>query len=126
MNWYKSIVFKGGQLGRTIGFPTLNLDPHVLGKPYKEGVYASLVEYAGQEYVGMLYLGPRLVLGETKQELEINVFDFDEEIYGQEIMFAIGEYIRSIANFTSFEEMKMQLEKDKKAVKSIINLPLAQ
>lgn len=118
MNWYKSKVYKGDQIGRTLGFPTLNLDSEVLGKPYKEGVYAALIEYDGEEHKGMLYLGPRLVLGETKQVLEINVFDFNKEIYGEEVMFAIREFIRPIANFSSLEEMKQQLGKDKEAVKA--------
>lgn len=116
MHWYKSKVYKGDQLGRTIGFPTLNLNPNVLNKPYQEGVYAALVEFAGKEYKGMLYLGPRLVLGETKQVLEINVFDFDQEIYDKEVLFHIGPYIRPIGNFLSLDAMKKQLEVDKKNV----------
>lgn len=119
MNWYKSKVYKGDQLGRTLGFPTLNLDVQVLDKPYKEGVYAALVEYENKEYSGMLYLGPRLVLGETKRVLEINLFDFDEEIYDKEVVFTLREYIRPIANFATLEEMKLQLEKDKEKVYSL-------
>ena len=119
MQSYKSKVYKGDQLGRTLGFPTLNLDPKVLHDFYKEGVYATVVEFEGKEYQGMLYLGPRLVLGETQQVLEINVFDFDQEIYDKEVNFTIGKFIREIANFPSLEEMKNQLEKDKKAVKNL-------
>ena len=113
---YKSIVHKGDQLGRTIGFPTLNLDIDVLTKNFDEGVYASTIIIDDKQYKGMLYIGPRLVVGETKKVLEINVFDFDKDVYGKEVSFAIEKYIRGISNFSSMEDMKKQLEKDKEAI----------
>jgi len=121
MNWYKSLVYKGDQLGRTIGFPTLNLDINVLTKHFDEGVYACTVKIDDKNYQGMLYIGPRLVVGETKTVLEIHVFKFDEEIYGKEVEFEIGKYIRGIANFSSMDQMKQQLQKDKKTILSLPN-----
>lgn len=116
MQWYKSTVHKGDQLGRTIGFPTLNLDATVLPEDFPQGIYASIVKIGKNEYKGALYFGPRLVLGETKNVLEIHVIDFEKEIYGQEVAFRIGAFIRPITNFSSMQEMQKQLEKDKEAV----------
>ena len=122
MSTYKSIVYKGDQLGRTIGFPTLNLDASVLPSDFQLGIYACSVKIEDKQYKGALYFGPRLVVGETKNVLEIHVLDFDKEIYGQEVEFEIGKYIRTISNFSSMEEMKIQLEKDKEAVLAQLNL----
>lgn len=114
--YYTSLVYKGDQLGRTIGFPTLNLDVTVLPKTMQEGIYAATVIIDGKTYKGALYFGPRLVVGETKNVLEIHVIIFNKEIYGQKVSFSIGKFIRKIANFSSMEEMKKQLDKDKQAI----------
>lgn len=116
---HMSIVHKGDQLGRTIGFPTLNLDVSVLPTDFRQGIYACRVTIENVIYKGALYFGPRLVVGETKNVLEIHVLDFDKEIYGQKVTFEIGTFIRPIANFASMEEMKRQLVKDKEAVRVV-------
>jgi len=110
--WYKTKVLPGAKNGRTIGFPTVNLDPHILISAFKEGIYASQVKYLGKTYVGALYLGPRLVKGEKNIILEIHILDFNKEIYGEEIMFSVGKFIREIMNFPSMQELKLQIEKD--------------
>ncbi len=112
MTTYKSTVTKGQQLGRTLGFPTLNLNPSVLPAEIKHGIYSSTIQIHGKEYKAALYLGPRLVLGETHPVLEIHVLNFHEEIYGEEVIFTIGDFIRDIANLPSLEDMKQQLKKD--------------
>src|SRR5579864_2072381 len=122
--WYSSKVFKGDQTGRTINFPTINLDPTVLPENMKPGVYAVFVAYKGKQYNGALYFGPRLVLGETQNVLEIHIFDFDKEIYDETIEFQIKDFIRGVKNFSSMEEMKKQLEKDIEKIKTISNIQL--
>src|SRR5260221_4770747 len=117
MKLYASRVFRGEQLGRTLDFPTANLDPNVLRNDYKEGIYSCTVVYEGNEYIGALYLGPRLVLGETNNVLEIHILDFDKEIYDKTIQFSLGSFIRIPSNFSSLEEMKIQLQKDIEAVR---------
>ena len=117
---YRTKVLPGLKLGRTIGFPTLNLDPEILPEDTPLGVHASLVTYNGQTYQGALYYGPRLVLNETKTILEIFLLGFDQEIYGEEIEFSLQRPIRGIMDFSSFDEMKAQLEKDAQAVKTAL------
>lgn len=110
--WYKTTVLQGQRNGRTIGYPTVNLDPHILSGSFKEGIYAAQIKYGGRIYLGALYLGPRLVKGEKNTILEIHILDFNSEIYGEEIEFEVGKYIREIMNFQTMEELKLQIEKD--------------
>ncbi|MBI4973015.1 riboflavin kinase [Candidatus Roizmanbacteria bacterium] len=110
--WYKAKVLFGSKSGRTIGFPTVNLDPDILIGTLKEGIYACQVEYESKMYKGALYLGPRLVKGEKNAILEIHIINFKKDIYGQEIEFNVGKFIREIIDFKSMQELKSQIEKD--------------
>lgn len=116
--WYTSKVFRGDQRGRQIQFPTINLDPSMLDQQYPQGIYASIIKHETILYQGALYLGPRLVLGETNTSLEIYIFNFDKEIYDEVVSFQIKKFIRPIANFSSMEALKEQIEKDKKNILS--------
>lgn len=117
--WYKATVLSGQKNGRTIGFPTINLDPNIIVDAFKEGIYASQVRYGGKTYIGALYLGPRLVKGEKNTILEVHILDFNKEIYGKEIEFEIGKYIREIMNFETMEELKLQIAIDIENIKSL-------
>src|SRR5437660_12919128 len=103
--WYQAKVLKGDQIGRTIQIPTINLDTAILPTNFKQGIYAALIKYNEKIYKSALYFGPRLVLGETQNILEVNIFDFDQIIYDEFIDFQIKDFIREIKNFTSLEEM---------------------
>jgi riboflavin kinase / FMN adenylyltransferase len=119
--WYSSLVYKGDQLGRTIGFPTLNLNAAVVDQNLPQGVYGAEVKINGQRYIGALYFGPRLVLNETKLVLEIFVLDFDQEVYGQEVEFSLHEQVRGIMPFASFEALKTQLQLDVTDVRQVMD-----
>ncbi len=116
--WYSGIVMRGDQYGRTLGFPTVNLPAAPLKHIEKEGVYACEVRLGSARYRGALYLGPRIVLGETKRVLEIHLLDFDQEIYGETISFQLGAFIRPPLNFDSLEELKTQFAVDIRDVRS--------
>lgn len=118
-DWYESIVLEGNKLGRTIGFPTLNLDPNVLPADTMEGVYRARVVHDGHSYVGALYIGPRLVINETKRVLEIYVLDFNQDIYGEVVRFCLERFIRGIMDFSSLEDLKRQLAQDIEDIKAI-------
>ena len=92
--WYQGKVLKGEKLGRTLGFPTLNLDSSILSENTLQGAYAAVVKYNDREYKGALYYGPRLVLGETKNVLEIYLLDFRKEIYGKKLQFILKKFLR--------------------------------
>jgi riboflavin kinase/FMN adenylyltransferase len=117
----KGTVLTGDKTGRTIGFPTINLDPSILPAEHKTGIYASWVSYGGTDYVGALYFGPRLVKNEEKNVLEIHILNFDEEIYDQSIEFEIVKHIRDIKNFDSLEELKMEIDNDVRLIKQLLD-----
>lgn len=107
--WHSATVILGKKIGRKLGFPTINLDkPNLLHKE-KEGVYACLVKFNNQIYRGLLYYGPRLVLGERENILEIYLFDFKKNIYDQVISFQLKDYIRPVKKFVSLTQFQKQL-----------------
>lgn len=113
MKWYKGVVQPGSKLGRTIGFPTINLDPSIItDASFEKGVHACIVKIADIVYRGALYYGPRLVKGESKDVLEIYVLDFKEEIYGSEVMFRPHTFIRSPEHFENITKLMRAIEED--------------
>ncbi len=110
--WYQGRVLKGSQEGRTVGYPTVNLDPEIVSQPMRRGVYSAEVRVKDKTYKGALYYGPRLVKNETNTVLEIFILDFGEEIYGEEIGFKLGKYIRGVMQFNSMEDLKKQIKTD--------------
>lgn len=113
---YSATVLRGDQYGRTLGFPTANLDPNVLKRIKKEGVYKCTVHLGSHIYRGALYLGPRIVLDETKRVLEIHIIDFNQEIYGQTLSFELGPFVRPPMDFETIEDLKQQFAADIKQV----------
>jgi len=109
------IVVKGLKIGRTIGYPTANIevsDAYKLIPP--KGIYAVWVDY-DRRYEGMLYIGNRPTIDhDLKQTIEVNIFDFDQDIYGKELKIDFVEYLRGDVKFTAIEALKEQLTKDKK------------
>lgn len=108
-------VVKGNQIGRTIDYPTANIaipEKHKLVPA--DGIYAVKVNYNEMIYKGMLYIGSRTTLGEDLQRtIEVNIFDFDKEIYGENLSVELVALLRQEMKFNNIEEMKVQLDKDK-------------
>ncbi len=105
-------VVLGKQLGKTIGFPTANLEvssKHKLIPPV--GVYVAKVFIEENEYGAMLYIGKSL--DNPTESIEVNIFDFDEDIYGKELEVHFIDRIRGDIRFDGLEALKTQLEKDK-------------
>jgi len=115
-NWLKGKVIKGAQLGRKLGFPTINLDNPEVMAGFNPGVYASKVKIEGKIYKGLLYYGPKFIQGETKNALEIYILDFDKEIYGQEVVFQITNFIRPPIKFSDLDLLKKQMNEDLSSV----------
>lgn len=108
-------VVRGLQLGATLGFPTANLaieESNKLIPPY--GIYAALVIHDNQRFGGMLYIGNRpSVDGVNERTIEINIFEFDQQIYGQKLRVEIIGHIRDDIEFSNLDQLKIQLAKDK-------------
>ena len=108
------IVVKGNQLGRTIGFPTANIE---VSENYKlipkNGVYVVSAIVNNQTIFGMMNIGIKPTVGENVPTIEVHLLDFSEDIYGQEIQVNVIERLRDEQKFESFEALKSQLEIDK-------------
>jgi riboflavin kinase/FMN adenylyltransferase len=111
-------VIKGDKIGRTIGFPTANI---FVAETYKlipgDGIYAVTVEMGEEQnpetYRGMAYIGQRPTINGMTRNIEVNIFDFDREIYGQNIKMNFLAFLRHDVKFTGLEALKLQLQKDK-------------
>lgn len=117
-------VIKGDKIGRTIGFPTANI---FVEETYKlipgDGIYAVTVEMMadGQTwdskpkltYKGMAYIGQRPTINGMTRNIEVNIFDFNQEIYGQDIKMNFLKFLRHDVKFTGLEALKIQLQQDK-------------
>lgn len=120
--WYSGTVLRGDQYGRTLGFPTINLDPALIGSNYTPGVYAARVEIGGREYGGALYFGPRITLQEKSLVLEVHIIDFKGDLYDQSVRFQLGRFIRPPMDFANVDELREQLAHDIEAAKATASL----
>ena len=109
------VVVAGNRIGRTLGFPTANMQ---LYEPLKlvpgNGAYFVRVETVGRQFYGMCNIGYRpTVASGNARTIETNIFGFDEDIYGLDIKVTFLQKIRDEIRFASLEELKMQLETDR-------------
>jgi riboflavin kinase / FMN adenylyltransferase len=115
-------IIKGNQLGRTIGFPTAN----VLVKEETKiipahGVYAVRVELNGVWHCGVMNIGTKPTVQDSlKTNLEVFIFDFSADIYGEELHVLVYDFIRSEQRFASLEELKTQLKKDEETARALL------
>ena len=107
-------IVKGNRIGNKIGYPTANVhfDEKLKLLP-ANGVYAVFVQYNNQMLKGMLNVGVRPTIGESEKTIEVNIFDFSEEIYKKEICVFFIERLRDELKFSSLDELTLQLHKDK-------------
>ncbi len=115
------IVTHGDQRGKPIGFPTANLKPEHENKVIpKNGVYAVRVRVDGTWHGGMMNIGIRPTFEGQERTLEVNIFEFDEDIYGQTIQVRFVDRIREEMKFEGIEELKEQLQQDKKETLNLL------
>lgn len=110
----RGIVVKGQQLGRVLGYPTANLKLNQHSPLFiANGIYAVKITLDKITYMGMANIGIRPTLDQHELTIEVNIFDFDREIYGQELVVHFIDRIRDEKKFDSLEELKEQIAKDK-------------
>ena len=114
------VVVAGNRLGRTIGFPTANMQ---LYEPLKlvpgNGVYAVEVEVLGARYRGMCNIGTRPTVGGTTRTIETHILDFDQDIYGLPIQLRFLRRVRDERKFPSLDALKEQLEEDRRICRTL-------
>jgi riboflavin kinase/FMN adenylyltransferase len=106
-------VRKGEQLGRKLGFPTANLSAHSEQFP-PNGVYAAEARLDGMLLRGVANLGHRPTVSSGKSELllELHLFDFDRDIYGEDVEVRFVRYLRSEKKFENIESLQDQIGRD--------------
>ncbi|MEJ6979615.1 bifunctional riboflavin kinase/FAD synthetase [Pedobacter sp. P351] len=129
-------VIKGDQLGRTLGFPTANL---LIEENYKlipaDGIYAVKVKIPAESqssnpqpenpeykiYKGMAYIGNRPTINGMSRNIEVNIFDFSQDIYRQYISVEFHHFIRDDIRFDNITALKVQITNDKKSAITLLS-----
>jgi riboflavin kinase / FMN adenylyltransferase len=118
---FSGIVAKGRQLGRTIGFPTANVN---VSEAYKlipaNGVYAVRIFLRNEKYEGIMNIGNRPTVDGLGRTQEVNIFNFSDDIYGERLKVELVQYIRSEKKFESLEDLKTQINLDCELAKKIL------
>lgn len=124
----RGTVVRGAGRGRTIGIPTINLEPPDARKLLPpDGVYAVHVTIgkretgSGTRYGGMMNQGPRPTFGEQARTLEIHLFDFDGDLYGEVVDVEWVRRLRAVQAFPSRDALVAQLERDRQAARATLN-----
>ncbi|MBP6386007.1 MAG: bifunctional riboflavin kinase/FAD synthetase [Pseudarcicella sp.] len=116
------LVVKGKQLGRTIGFPTANVQVREQAKLIPaDGVYAVKVLYKTEWLNGMLNIGVRPTVDGQSKTVEVYIFDFDRDIYGENITLQFVEKVREEMKFDGLNALKNQIEADGVQIRKILN-----
>ena len=114
-------VVHGNGIGKTIGYPTANIE---ISNEYKlitaNGVYVCRVEEAGKIYGGMGNIGYRPTINDDKFTIEVNIFDFDKDIYDEIITIYFVDRLRNEIKFDSLEALKRQLAQDEINARKIL------
>jgi riboflavin kinase/FMN adenylyltransferase len=114
-------VIRGDQLGRQLGYPTANL---MVEERYKlipsDGIYAVKVKIEREEYKGMAYIGHRPTVNGMSRNIEVNIFEFNADIYNKQLRMEFLHFVREDIHFASLDELVVQLGKDKEDVLALL------
>ncbi|MEQ8548266.1 MAG: bifunctional riboflavin kinase/FAD synthetase [Cyclobacteriaceae bacterium] len=114
-------VKEGDRIGRSIGFPTANIE---VPEHYKlipiDGSYAVYVDWKGREFKGMLNIGQRPTVSGQERRIEVNIFNFDEDIYHERLTIRFVKRLRAEKRFNNIQELSDQLKRDKLLATNIL------
>lgn len=129
--FFEGTIIEGNKLGRTIGYPTANIQIEDEEKLVPgNGVYAVTVELKTEEAFtqtasgllkGMMNIGVRPTVDGTKRVIEVNLFDFDADVYGQTVRVYVHQYLRGEVKFNGLDELKNQLAIDKQTALNLLD-----
>lgn len=116
--FFEGTVVEGNKLGRTIGYPTANIQVTNADKLVPgNGVYAVTIKSKDRIFKGMMNIGVRPTVDGTKRTIEVNIFDFDEDIYNTSIQVYLHHFLRGEQKFNGLDALKEQLANDKAIAK---------
>ncbi len=122
--FFEGEVVKGNQVGRTIGYPTANIQLNIQEKLIPaDGVYAvsiKLTPYSGKTHFGMMNIGYRPTVDGKKRLIEVNIFDFDAILYGKTIQIHVHAFLRNEVKFSGLDALITQLEGDAIKAKELL------
>ncbi len=116
-------VVKGDSIGKTIGYPTANIEVNAKDKLIPPvGIYACFVNVGSHRFKGMLYIGNRPTIKNDGQSvIEVNIFDFNDNIYDETIGIEVVKFIREDQKYTGLEALKSQLDIDRVEANGILD-----
>jgi riboflavin kinase / FMN adenylyltransferase len=114
-------IVKGHGIGKTLGYPTINLAVPPGKLLPKEGVYSGLIRFDHESYSGMVYIGARLTFNDLALSVEVNLFDFEDKIDSDNASVDLLNYIRPPVRFGNKEELIEQMKKDEIEIKKLLN-----
>ena len=109
----EGVIAQGKQLGRTIGFPTANLQSAGEVNLQLRGVYAAWFEVDGERLPCMVNIGHHPTLPEGAPTIEAHIFDYSGDLYGKNAAVELVSLLRPEQKFPSVEQLRLQLERDK-------------
>lgn len=120
--FFSGKVIEGKKIGRTLGFPTANIE---INENYKllpkNGAYVISCNIDSSIYYGMMNIGNNPTIGNNEQSIEVHFFELNKNLYIENLEISILYYLRDEQKFSTIEDLKMQLEKDKNYSLNFIN-----
>jgi riboflavin kinase / FMN adenylyltransferase len=118
----RGTVIRGEQFGKTLGFPTANLE---ITENYKlipaDGIYAVMIDLEEEKYKGMLYIGNRPALNGKYKSIEVNIFNLDKDIYGKTLQVYLKDRIRGDMYFSDINQLKEKMKEDQRNATKILS-----
>ena len=119
----KGTVTGGNRLGRQLGFPTANVEVS-MNSQIASGVYLSRITIGQKTFDGIANIGSRPTVADNQaRRLEVHIFDFNGNLYGQEIVVRLDRFLRPEQKFASLELLREQIEQDKKTARELLTAP---
>jgi riboflavin kinase/FMN adenylyltransferase len=119
--YFKGTVVQGDQLGRQLGYPTANLEYDDEEKiRLGHGVFAVYVHMGEAVKKGMLSIGNRPTLTNSAEKVEVHIFNFDGQLYGQTLRVEVKKFLRAQEKYNSLEDLVEQLKKDEAESRSVL------
>ena len=120
--FFSGKVIEGKKIGRTLGFPTANIE---ITENYKllpkNGAYVINCNIDSSIYYGMMNIGNNPTIGNNEQSIEVHFFELNKNLYNENLEISILYYLRDEQKFSTIEDLKMQIEKDKNYSLNFIN-----
>jgi riboflavin kinase/FMN adenylyltransferase len=117
------LIIKGDQIGRLLGYPTANIHVNDESKLIPgDGVYAVKVNLKNENYNGMMSIGMRPTFNGTSRRLEVNIFDFNRDIYGETLTVQFIDFMRKEERFNSVDDLIRAMKNDKIKTQHLLNI----